>query len=108
MARTNKKDAAMSPATPAALSPAVLALIGLIQTEASAATTYGTLQATVASDQATVTADQAQLDTDTTAMTASLPRADENVPEKRRPSCLWIVIVTATLFNRGSADGVAA
>jgi hypothetical protein len=41
-----------------------------------------------------------------TAMTVSGPRGDENVPETRRPSCLSIVIVKATLLNRG--PGAAA
>ncbi len=43
---------------------------------------------------------------DTTAMTVLLARADENVPEKRRPSCLSIVSVNATLLSCGSADWV--
>ena len=34
-----------------------------------------------------------------TAMTVSLWRADENVPEKRRPSCLSITSVKATLAS---------
>ena len=37
-----------------------------------------------------------------TAMTVSLWRADENVPEKRRPSCLSITSVKGTLVSRGS------
>ena len=40
---------------------------------------------------------------DTTAMIFSLPLGDKNVPENRRPSCLSMVIVNATLDNRGSA-----
>jgi hypothetical protein len=36
----------------------------------------------------------------------SFDRADENVPEKRRPSCLSIVYVNGTLVSRGSlCDG---
>jgi len=38
----------------------------------------------------------------------SLPRGEENVPENRRPSCLSMVAVNATLLSRGSADGAAA
>jgi len=43
-----------------------------------------------------------------TATNLSLPRADENVPENRRPSCLSMVTVNATLLSRGWSDGVAA
>src|SRR3954465_7258709 len=42
-----------------------------------------------------------------TAMMVSLPRAEVNAPEKRRPSCLSIVIVNAMLLSRGPADGAA-
>jgi len=41
-----------------------------------------------------------------TAITVSLPRDEENVPEKRRPSCLSIVRVNGTLLNRGADDAV--
>src|SRR5438128_319015 len=43
---------------------------------------------------------------DTTAITVRLARADENVPEKRRPSCLSIVSANATLLSCGSAGWV--
>ncbi len=43
-----------------------------------------------------------------TAMTVSLVRADVNLPENRRPSCLSTVSVNAMLENRGSGAGVAA
>src|SRR5260221_14359933 len=42
-----------------------------------------------------------------TAITVSLLRAEENVPEKRRPSCLSMVSVNAMLLSRGSFAGAA-
>src|SRR5262249_15144383 len=38
------------------------------------------------------------------AMTCSLCFADENVPEKRRPSCMSIFIVNAIVESRGLFD----
>ena len=38
----------------------------------------------------------------------SVPRADEKVPEKRRPSCLSMTRVKATLLSRGAAAWGAA
>src|SRR3954454_9837792 len=40
-------------------------------------------------------------------MMVSLPRAEVNAPENRRPSCLSIVIVNAILLSRGPAAGAA-
>src|SRR5262249_15159452 len=41
-------------------------------------------------------------------MIFSLVRGEENVPEKRRPSCLSMVTVKGTLLSRGSVVGCAA
>jgi hypothetical protein len=43
-----------------------------------------------------------------TATTFEPPRADEKVPEKRRPSCLSIVSVKATERSSGSFAAVMA
>ena len=45
---------------------------------------------------------------DITATTFELPRADEKVPEKRRPSCLSTVSVKATERSSGSFTAVVA